>query len=961
MSIIVIFLLFFTYALQGFAQEMILHEEAEGFPVAQGVTYEGRTLFTSSGWLKIHILKLDLSSENVDIDAIMNKNGVSKRQPLSKMVVENGAIAGINGDFFPPATFSSPVGIQITNGKLISSPDIIEGGMAAFALTYEKIPQLLRFQFTGKIQAPDGTSYHISGINKASDCYNIIMIYTPDYGKSTPVLQPSAPEITYAVVKNDKIVNIFDGRSAEIPEDSIVLAGGNKASLFLKKFTIGDEVKIDFEITPDISNLKMALGGGAILVENGVIPSTFSHDIPGRHPRTAIGFTKDGKTLILVVVDGRQAQSRGMTQEELARLMLSLGAYNALNLDGGGSSTMVVRAPGEKAPTVINSVSDKTERSIVNGLGIFSRLSSSGKVYGFKIVASSFNIPKNGRRVFEIKAYDENYNPVDVDPNLVQWSISGGLGTFKGNVLYAEKSGVGTVTASLGNLKASANVRILGDAVEIIVEPGKIQLSPGGKQSFSVYAVDALGYKAPLEPEDITWEIKGSAGSFESGVFTAPQSPGAAAVIANFLNLKAGALIKVGESGYFDESLLPTNSFRTDSANVPFKNGGVTFGVIGDLLMGANYGPAYQKTFDLASSVFEHFKTAFNVIAGRSSLIQKNYLKAGAGYFTHGAGDTFFIFLDASKGSLRLTNPNQWVKLKEDMKSAASKYKNLVIVLDRAPEAFQDPLEGDLLKKILSHHRDYYQNVLVLGGGAEKFSSQMVEGIKYIHVPGVNAKEPAALVFNIQGDSINYRVLPLIEKVISNTPAVKKGMPTKLKLWGISPTGYKIPLEYPYSVSYTLSPAGIASFDAKNLSIDAKKAGEMDIIVKTEVFTGKVKLQVVDITIKVNGKEVNFPDQQPYINSENRTMVPVRFVAEDLGAKVYWDDKNKQVTIEKDNDKITLKIGEKKAIVNGKTEILDTRTELKNSRTMVPLRFICEALGAKVLWDPTTRTVEINK
>lgn len=964
-SALLIFLFFFSQTLFALAQDTVLHEESVKFPVTRGVSYEGRTLFTSAGWQKIHILTVDLTSENVDIDALRNKNGLSQRQVLSKMVSENQAVAGINGDFFVMASPSSPIGIQVSQGRLVSSPSN-RTDMASFALTYGNIPQILKFEFTGKVIAPNGASFGVSGVNKVGNGGGKILIYTPEFGKTTP-----QAEMTYAVVKEGFIESIFDGTYAEIPEEGMVLAGISNASSFLKNnFSVGDEVKVELQVTPDIADLKMALGGGAVLVDNGKIPSTFSHNIAGENPRTAVGFTKDGKKLLLVVVDGRQALSRGMTQSELAQLMLSLGAYNALNLDGGGSSTMVVREPGEKSPRVINSVSEGTERAVVNGIGIFPRLSSSRQVYGFKITASSFNVPKNGHRVFGIKAYDENYNPVEVDPSLVRWEVTGDLGTFEGNVFYAGKTGTGTVTASIGDIKASVEIRVLGDPVDIVVEPGRVQLSPGKKQVFQVYAVDASGYKAPIEQQDLKWEVRGDGGYFEDGSFVAPSAAGACAVIAEFSNIKAGALVKVGESGRYDESLLPSKPFLADEANASFKSGGLTFGVFGDLLIEANYNSAYLKTFNLARAAFDRQKTTFNVIAG--SLYGKNapskneknlpslekFLTPHKGYQLRGESDTLFVILNASKGGLRLTDPNQWVRLKGDLKSAASKYNNLVVVLDREISSFQDSEEGGLLKKVLEEHKSSFKNILVLGGGAKKFTSKMENGVKYIGVPGVNAQEPAALVFNIQGSSVSYRVIPLIEKITLETLAVKKGIASRLKLYGISPTGAKIPLGYPYAAEYSVSPAGAAALDAKTLEIIGKKAGEIEITVKTSIFTGKVKISVSDITVKVNGKEISFPDQQPYINAQQRTMVPVRFVSENMSAKVDWD--GKQVIIQKDGNKIILKPGEKWATVNGKKVTFDTKAEFKNSRVMVPLRFVSEILGAAVSWDGASRTVEIT-
>jgi peptidoglycan hydrolase-like protein with peptidoglycan-binding domain len=88
-----------------------------------------------------------------------------------------------------------------------------------------------------------------------------------------------------------------------------------------------------------------------------------------RHPRTAIGFSADGTRVWLVTVDGRSDASVGMTYVELANLMKSLGADDALNLDGGGSTTMVAQMPGDDAPSVRNAPSDGVQRPVPNGLG----------------------------------------------------------------------------------------------------------------------------------------------------------------------------------------------------------------------------------------------------------------------------------------------------------------------------------------------------------------------------------------------------------------------------------------------------------------------------------------------------------------------------------------------------------------------------------------------------------------
>lgn len=112
------------------------------------------------------------------------------------------------------------------------------------------------------------------------------------------------------------------------------------------------------------------------------------------------------------------------------------------------------------------------------------------------------------------------------------------------------------------------------------------------------------------------------------------------------------------------------------------------------------------------------------------------------------------------------------------------------------------------------------------------------------------------------------------------------------------------------------------------------------------------------ITVIVNGETVKF-DIEPYIEN-NRTMVPIRFISEALGAKVDWNDTYKLVTITFNDIKIEQKIGKTVAIVNDQEVTFDVPAIINSGRTMVPVRFVSEALGANVEWNGTTRTVIIT-
>ena len=119
------------------------------------------------------------------------------------------------------------------------------------------------------------------------------------------------------------------------------------------------------------------------------------------------------------------------------------------------------------------------------------------------------------------------------------------------------------------------------------------------------------------------------------------------------------------------------------------------------------------------------------------------------------------------------------------------------------------------------------------------------------------------------------------------------------------------------------------------------------------------------INLAVNGELVDFPDQKPYIDKNNRTMVPVRFPAETLGANVDWLPNTRQVHIvNKAHDAlldadIMATIDRKDVIVNGQTKYMDTTAVITNSRTMVPVRFISEYLGATVTWHDASKAAHV--
>lgn len=149
------------------------------------------------------------------------------------------------------------------------------------------------------------------------------------------------------------------------------------------------------------------VGGNPLVVDNGlpVKPADCAPHFCDRHPRSAIGLSQDGKTLILLAVDGRKPDSKGMTTEQVGKLMASLGAHRALNFDGGGSTALFIKGSG-----VVNRPSDGQERVVANHIGVCKGTAEDQSRHAAAIAAKSFNRGAIAEMVVK-KKHGEGFNP----------------------------------------------------------------------------------------------------------------------------------------------------------------------------------------------------------------------------------------------------------------------------------------------------------------------------------------------------------------------------------------------------------------------------------------------------------------------------------------------------------------------------------------------------------------------
>ncbi len=220
--------------------------------------------------------------------------------------------------------------------------------------------------YTGRVTLPDGSVLYLKGMNRRRIGDDLVL-FNEYYGRSTNTNGYGWE----AKLKNGRVVAVSGQGNMRIEAGTQVLSGHGSNAAPLARLRVGDRVLVEESLgAPAADAAKILVSGGPLLLENGRVnvrseKENIAPDIArGRAPRTAIGITRDGDVLVLVV-DGRSQTSAGMTLEELAQFFLRLGAKDAVNLDGGGSSVMVINRK------IVNRPSDGRERAVSMGLGLF--------------------------------------------------------------------------------------------------------------------------------------------------------------------------------------------------------------------------------------------------------------------------------------------------------------------------------------------------------------------------------------------------------------------------------------------------------------------------------------------------------------------------------------------------------------------------------------------------------------
>lgn len=342
--------------------------------IRRGVTH--RYIYSSTGPWAIHVLEVDLDRcyRALALKGATGAIGREKTSVLLRQFEETGeVIGGVNADFFLFAPPGVPTGAMISRGRVVTGPST----QPVLAFDSAGAPHIITLRTRGSATIA-GRRFDLAGWNRSVP--DGVTLFDAAWA---PALDTASSAIEVVLRGNpiQQVVLVDTTLSgAAVPRDGSVLLARRDAPADLRAalgaLRPGDTVRVERSLEP--THPWEAIGGRPVLVRDSAVTGAVDTEgqpgfATGRHPRTAVGIARSGKRLFLVVVDGRQKPySDGMTLRDLANLMLALGARDAINLDGGGSSTFVVAGrTASDALRLANRPSDPAgERPVGNALAI---------------------------------------------------------------------------------------------------------------------------------------------------------------------------------------------------------------------------------------------------------------------------------------------------------------------------------------------------------------------------------------------------------------------------------------------------------------------------------------------------------------------------------------------------------------------------------------------------------------
>jgi hypothetical protein len=469
-------------------QKSAFAETKEQYPISSGVQYKYSQEVINTHPQAINLLEINTADTYTQLDLSypdqLNTLATTSAQAKRNHYEGHRVIGAINGSFFDMKS-KLPMYLISYNNKLVNL------GLTQFESEhYVNKPAAFGVNGSGKAQIEDyslkvtmthsGSTKEITSINKIREA-NELILYTPDNITRDPGTNQWGYEVIFTNASKNRDLAFGDritgtvqairpfGDTTEptIPEDGFILSAHGDKQEALKSLRPGETVQVDISIDSKWQNSKFMLASGPMLVNNGVYGLNMDpNNIRAREraPRTAIAIDKTQTKVFMVTVDGRQSgYSAGMTLPEFANYLIKIGAYKAINLDGGGSTAMAIRKQGQEYASLINRPSDGWERSVSSTLQVISTAPIGNPKYINAALSKSGELKAGTSVSVELKSVlDQFYNPLPKD--LTKLKVTTTLGEVQGNTVTLSKPGQADITVSYGEAVKKFTINVTEEA-----------------------------------------------------------------------------------------------------------------------------------------------------------------------------------------------------------------------------------------------------------------------------------------------------------------------------------------------------------------------------------------------------------------------------------------------------------------------------------------------------------------
>ncbi|MGO2037590.1 MAG: phosphodiester glycosidase family protein [Brevibacterium sp.] len=483
--------------------------------VAPGLELTNFSRLEDGGWNNGNVLTADLTTDSLSLD-VADTGKVAGHATTSEIMQDGPdgakAVAAVNGTFFDINHSYAPIYTSVAkDGMRIGSQE----PKPALTIADQKAAVSM-LSAAGTLTA-EGQETDLVGLNNPNLSNDAIGVYNEawgDYSLDRPVGGPDAPakEIARVTVVDGTVTEasgmIDEAGDPDVPEDGQVLLGRDAGAKTLSELEVGDEVEVEIGPSEDVD---LGMAGSHQILKDGTVPEMGDDSlVTTAHPRTLVGISKDGSELFVTTVDGRSESSGGMSLTDAGQLLADMGAHNAVNLDGGGSTTMLARTAGADAPVLQNDPSDGEQRSVGNALVFYSdapaQTISDAQVE--PVVDGEDSVFKGLHRSVKGTALGANLEPLAASGT---FSADGGVSVADADEASAritgESTGKGRVSYQVEGHTARQELTVLGEAIGLQPNTRAINLQEvGATESVRVDGFDSEGRRALIEPSDIDIE-----------------------------------------------------------------------------------------------------------------------------------------------------------------------------------------------------------------------------------------------------------------------------------------------------------------------------------------------------------------------------------------------------------------------------------------------------------------------